>query len=442
MKKFTKIIICLLLCVVSLAFVACDKRSDKEKAFTYPSAEDIVQGNGGYAVQKGNYLYYVNGFVGVEDEENTRNASFTHGALMLMKLDANGKIVRDEDNLLNDEYYITMSDRLCGFEATNLYISGDYLYFSAVCQDDEGGEKNGEWAKNRVDFMRIKLDKTSKPERVYLSETKYSEVEFEYYESNGNTFLVVYENGTYIDEDADKSKTIVRVDCNKKTSTLVKEDVSSAVLNRGGDRIFFVADDSENSKYTLNQYNVFEHKTTECRTWNTSAKVELVGDNYAYVTYTHLGQKVLKAVDTENEIDVKNYIASDAALHISEQGNTVIIVNGTTIEVVGVRTIEDADAESIKVLGLTNGSVVYLDGSNNLKIVSYTNGTIKTIKESFVAEEGYFDISSNDAYMYFYNKVGEHKYLHRIQILNTELAESEMVGVYIEKDADSVTTEE
>ena len=44
-------------------------RMDEGKA-KFPSKEDIVQSNGGMAVQKGNYLYYVNGFVGVEDEEN------------------------------------------------------------------------------------------------------------------------------------------------------------------------------------------------------------------------------------------------------------------------------------------------------------------------------------------------------------------------------------
>ena len=31
MKKFTKILICLLLCVFSFSFVACDKRTDEEK---------------------------------------------------------------------------------------------------------------------------------------------------------------------------------------------------------------------------------------------------------------------------------------------------------------------------------------------------------------------------------------------------------------------------
>ena len=53
MKKFYKILVCLLLCVFSLGFVACgdDERTPEEKAFTYPASGDAVYGNGGLAVQ-------------------------------------------------------------------------------------------------------------------------------------------------------------------------------------------------------------------------------------------------------------------------------------------------------------------------------------------------------------------------------------------------------
>ena len=125
MKRFTKILICLMLFVVGFAFVACDNRTTKEKNFVYPSRNDQVIGNGGLAVKKGNYLYFVNGFRSVDDISN-KKASYTVGSLLLMKLGENGEVVTDEDGLLKDEYYITMSSALCGYEATNLFIFGDY----------------------------------------------------------------------------------------------------------------------------------------------------------------------------------------------------------------------------------------------------------------------------------------------------------------------------
>lgn len=444
MKKFTKIIICLLLCVVSLCFVACDNRTDKEKAFTYPKAEDVVYGNGGYAVQKGNYLYFVNGFVGVEDEENVRNGNFTHGALMLTKLDKFGNIVTDENNLLDDDYYITMSSRLSGFEATNLYISGDYLYFTAVCQEDESGKDS--WAKDRVDFCRIKLDKTSEVERVYVSETKFSEVKCEYYESEGNTFILVYENGTYIDSKDNKEKTLVRVDCNAKTSTIIKDKVQNAVLNKNGNKIFFVA--SEGSEYTLYAYNIYSHQTTAYKTWSSSVEVKLVGEQYVYVTYTQLGKTVLGRANNDiNNIstfeNVYDFVDSSATFAISETGDQVIMIKGAEMTLAGSNyKVVDTDSTEITFIGITNGSIVYLNQNKDLKIVSYAQGAVPvTIATALTFEEGYFDISADDAYIYYYKTVGNHKYLHRIQIVNAFEPAEEMVGVYIDNDAESLETE-
>ena len=147
-----------MLCVFGLGLVACDKRTEKEKAFTYPKSSDYVYGNGGLAVRKGGYVYFVNGYKQVSNLENSnKNDKYTVGALMLMKLGENGELVTDEDGLVKDDYYISMSNKLCGYEATNLYIHGDYLYFVSPILENETGDEV--WAKERVMFNRIKLDK-------------------------------------------------------------------------------------------------------------------------------------------------------------------------------------------------------------------------------------------------------------------------------------------
>ena len=56
-----------MLCVFGVSFAACDKRSEKEKEFKYPSSSAEVIGNGGLAVQKGNYVYFVNGYKSISD---------------------------------------------------------------------------------------------------------------------------------------------------------------------------------------------------------------------------------------------------------------------------------------------------------------------------------------------------------------------------------------
>ena len=145
MKNFSRIVICLLLCVFGFSLAACDARTPKEKAFTYPNATDTIVGNGGLAVQKGSYIYFVNGFKNITSDEVTQNASYMHSSLMLTKLDG-GELVLDDAGSINDNNFIIISSKLAGFNCTDLFIAGDYLYFVTQAQGNEGGEthRNGE----------------------------------------------------------------------------------------------------------------------------------------------------------------------------------------------------------------------------------------------------------------------------------------------------------
>ena len=238
MKKFTKIFICLLLCVFSFGLVACDDRSEKEKNFVYPTSGDETIGNDGLAVQKGDYIYFVNGYQSVESI-TSKKASYTVGSLMLLKLGQNGEVVLDDDGLVEDDYYITMSAALCGYEVTNLHIFGDYLYFVTPCLENESGDKV--WAKERVEFKRIKLNKTGKVETVYSTGVKFDQLEYEFYEENGNLYILTWEKGdSYYNSNGNNS--LVRVNVTAKTSEKIANNVSSVVFSKNADEIMFVQD--------------------------------------------------------------------------------------------------------------------------------------------------------------------------------------------------------
>ena len=51
-----------------------------KKNFVYPSLNDQVVGNGGLAVKKGNYLYFVNGFQSIDDISNKTISEITYAA--------------------------------------------------------------------------------------------------------------------------------------------------------------------------------------------------------------------------------------------------------------------------------------------------------------------------------------------------------------------------
>lgn len=462
MKKFSRILICLLLCVFGFGFVACDKRTEKEKNFTYPTVGDHVYGNGGLAVRKGNYVYFVNGYTSVKDAAD-KKASYNVGSLMLMKLGENGEVVTDDNNLVKDEYFITMSDKLCGYEVTDLHIFGDYLYFVTPCLENESGDKT--WAKERVVFSRIKLDKTSKVEEVYSTGVKYSELEYSYYEENGNLFILTYEKGSsYYNNNG--NNTLVRVHANGKSSSIVANDVSSVVLAENSNEIFFVKDDINEGKYYLKQYNIASNQTTDYATFTSSVKAEFVAGGKVFISQAH-------AVGSTTDIKVSNIATKSgfelfraydgsATLNVTPDGNAIVMVNGNTISLVtGLTetiTIVDNAVSSIDVIGYYNGCIVYYakvseesEYAYAVKMVSYYNyinggdTEIKTLVsledlDTTVAQYCYFDLGDN--YMYFFNKVNDDLYLHRVKINNNLGEDAEMFGVYESDDIPEVEEEE
>lgn len=466
MKKFTKFIVCFMLCVLSICLVACDNRTPKEKDFTYPDSNALVSGNDGLAVQKGNYIYFVNGHQSVDDMSK-KNDSYTLGSLLLMKLDENGNVVRDEKELLKDEYYITMSDKLCGFEATNLFIGGDYLYFTSPCQEDEGGEgasTSPTWAKERVEVYRIKLNKTSTPEEVYQSEVSHEKLELEFYFENNKTYIVAYEKEANLDNE-NINNALIRVDCDAKSATQVAKDVSSVAFGQAASEVFYVASAKNENKttYKLNQFNVVENKSTEFTSKDSTFKVEAVGGGNVFISQAKSGSTGLykASINPKTSFNDMPEITSIDKLdkyYISEDGYCFVGIDGTKIKVKTTdgqvsKTIEDSDAEEISFIGFVNGNIVYKDKANNVKIVNYynylngTTYTIETIDKITDANTTYFDL--DNSHLYFYKKVGEHEYLHRLSLTSRyeeDKTQSEMIGVYLEDDIpeveESETTEE
>ena len=60
MKRFLKIMFCLLLCVFTILPTACGKNDEDDGGYFKGDVNAPVVGNGGMAVRKGNYLYFVN----------------------------------------------------------------------------------------------------------------------------------------------------------------------------------------------------------------------------------------------------------------------------------------------------------------------------------------------------------------------------------------------
>ena len=452
MKKFTKILICLLLCVFGFSFAACDDRTEKEKDFTYPAANDAVVGNGGLAVQKGNYVYFVNGYNALENLDN-KEASHTVGALMLTKLDENGEVVKNKEDLMHDDYYINMSTKLCGYEATNLYIHGEYLYFATPSIEDESGERV--WAKERVVINRIELNKSGKVEQVYESGVKVENFSYEYFESGNNLYILALEKGeSYYSSNG--TDALIRVDAIAKSSKEVADNVKSFAYQQSTNSVYFVSNNED--EFVLNQYDVVADSISVKDARNHEFTVVAATEDKVFVSQTHNASASSKTID----IYVSNNGAGFEMLcsyadgetpYVTSDGSAVIIVSSGSFRVVSVDTgvkesIQDG-AETIEVVGFVNGSVIYYateDSETKLKMFSYSNliqgnsaGIVLLTEVS--ASVLKFDVESDDNYIYFLNQEGSNMYLNRVKIQNNFEEEKEMFGVYLESDVPEVEEE-
>lgn len=463
MKKFTKIMICLLLCIMSVCFVACDNRSDKDKNFNYPSSSGEVSGNGGLSVRKGNCLYFVNGFQNVDDMTK-QNDSYVLGSLMIAELDESGNVKTDENGVMKSSSINTMTDKLCGFEATNLFIGGDYLYFTSPCQEDESENagSNPTWAKDRVEFYRIKLDKSSKPEEVYQSSVAYSNLEFKYYYINGTTYIMVLEKGESLEDDG-PTDALIRVNTSSKESKIVKEDILDLVLADNSNEIFYSFKNDD--LYQLNQYKVASNSSVNFASKDKSFDLVDVKGGKVFISYET--DMIVKATnlyaaqispktafpDFQNP-DVTGVQAYDS-YYISEDGNYFVGLkeNKIKVEKIGqnaqLAKITDEATDKITCIGLVNSELVYIDSNNVIKsfnFVNYANGNAADIKEISKVEgivTTYFDLDEN--YVYFYKTVSDNDYLHRVSLNATYVEEEsndQMVGSYLDGDAPEVEEKE
>ena len=130
--KISSLILVFVLCLLTL--VGCGVN------LKMPDAESAVTGNGGLAVQKGEYIYFVNGYQKATDlKDGQNNGGNKYSAIYRTKLE-DFELVYDEDGALQNCELIV--DKVCGFERTALYIFDDYLYYATpntqkVIKDDE-----------------------------------------------------------------------------------------------------------------------------------------------------------------------------------------------------------------------------------------------------------------------------------------------------------------
>ncbi len=144
-RRITIITAILVLAVLAITLVACNPYKQNSIGGGNPDA-DVVS-NGGYYVQQGNYVYFINGYEG-ESTDNEWGNSYKQ-AIMRAELDENGNVNNDTATVVVPLNIYNKSTK------GGLAVYGNFIYYATPNTDKD---KNGTPSTTHTNFMRTSLD--------------------------------------------------------------------------------------------------------------------------------------------------------------------------------------------------------------------------------------------------------------------------------------------
>ncbi|MBO7508626.1 MAG: hypothetical protein J6T39_03185 [Clostridia bacterium] len=465
LTRISTFLLVLVMCVMTL--VGCAPNAN----INLPESTSPVSGNGGLAVQKGEYLYFVNGYKSVSSLSDGNNkGGDKYSAIYRAKL-TDDELSYDEDgNLVDCELII---DKICGFEKTALYIFGDYIYYATPNTDKVVSDESISSNFELTDFYKAKLDGSQRTHIYKTNETSDS-TKFAFYKVNGvnDVYLALY----------DGSK-LVFVNCTTKAVSTISESISSVAMpavadynalnnqiSVGASYVYYTR--SGNDDESLSSGNVFcaakigENKeivlasgvnTYTVKSANNDAIVftkksgsDLNANNYA-IKYAYDADGKI-ALDLQNGGVRLDATAHDNVLLCTfEDGNCVgMVAKNASNKLAYFNCIADTITILDEELELTpvalNGNYVYAyDSNNSIYQINYKNGAKKLLADANATGDDeiakpYFEAKKNFSVLgnhiyYFATYTGEDTgyYLNRVSTAIQDNYKTELLGVLQEK---------
>jgi hypothetical protein len=139
-----------------------------------------VSSNGGFAVQKGDFVYCINGY-------ESYTASNVYGDAV------KGALMRISVSDLNDKKYdkaktVVPSLFVAQDYTSGIYIYGDYVYYATPTTDKN--LETGAIDNTKIDFKRAKLDGTEAPMSDYYFRLENNASKYRFVEEGGTVYCL------------------------------------------------------------------------------------------------------------------------------------------------------------------------------------------------------------------------------------------------------------
>ena len=252
----------------AIALAGCNRAYTGDKLDDYVSGPSVVS-NGGFAVEKGNFVYFING---MEDyTEPNVYGDVVKGSLMRIK-----KSDLDAGKYENVKTVVPMLFAAQNFDA-GIYIYGDYVYYATPTTDKNmDGEVESSW----IDFKRAKLDGTEAMKEYYFRLSSNSS-NYRFVEVDSVVYCLYEEDGYLKSYDTKDNLSRVLAKANSYYYDTSDPTNPNVYYTMSVD----IAADTDNS--TTASYN-------QLYSVNAAARVESVGEKDGWATYKVKGGEEYK----------------------------------------------------------------------------------------------------------------------------------------------------
>lgn len=256
-KRVTKIL-CVAVSAVSVLGVAltagCSKYYKGDQLTGNIFTEGKAESNGGFAVKKGEYVYFINGVEG-------------YNAVNDFGTPVKGAIYRiSESDLANHNY--NKVDRVVpqvaysGNYDAGLFVYGDYIYYATPSTERDA---SGAVQNTVLDLKSTKLDGSETLKEPYVQLTDNSS-QYRFVEENGKVYILYVEN-------TDSVTSLHSYNTADGVDTLLAYDVSAVMFDKTdvtNHRVYYTMNvknyvDENNTAYSYNQIYTVTAGATEDR---------------------------------------------------------------------------------------------------------------------------------------------------------------------------------
>ena len=219
MKKIIILLVALLTCLTAV-FAGCGDSTGYDNKLT--GFEGEVSSNGGFAVQKGEYIYFINGV-------ETHTTDNTYGKVEM------GALARVKASDLSNAEIVIPSLFVAGDKTSGFYIFGNEVYYATP---STAKNKAGEIENTKLCFVKTSLDGKNS---TIIETVANNATQYRFVESNGVVYLVLNTVKTVQDEHGhDEEIKIVKVINTATKEAKDSDKMESAIFADGNfDSVYF-----------------------------------------------------------------------------------------------------------------------------------------------------------------------------------------------------------